>query len=88
MLRQNAHKILAVAGAVAVIGAGVAVAADSSQTCTGDGPHGRNQATQVQKGDRAGGQQRLRKHDGTGPRHDQVMKDGGHNGQGYRGGRG
>jgi hypothetical protein len=70
MLRRTAKTIVATAGIVGVLGAGVAVAADPPTCPYGNTP----QATQTQTQTPSGAQQQLRKRDGTGPRHAQRLQ--------------
>jgi hypothetical protein len=68
MLRRSAKVMLATGGIVAVLGSGVALAADSSVCPWGNTPQsGKATSTAQANGERA--QQRLRERDGTGPRH-------------------
>ena len=87
MLRRNAKITLATAGIVGVLGAGVAVAADPPACPYGNTP----QVTQTQTETQVTTQQRLRKRDGTGPRHEQRVQQrhrqgqGRHHGSGHQG---
>ena len=68
MLRRSLRTLLATAGIVAVVGTGVAVAADPPTCPYGNTP----QVTRTQ--DRDTVRQQLRKRDGTGPRHAQRVQ--------------
>ena len=70
MLRRSAKIMLATGGIVAVLGTGVATAADPSVCPWGNTP----QSTSATQPARDGTQQRLRKRDGTGPRHAQRVQ--------------
>ena len=70
MLRRNAKILLATAAVLGVLGAGVAVAADQSTCPYGNTPRAGQTATGT------GDQDRLRKRDGTGPRHAQRAQQG------------
>ncbi len=76
MLRRSAKTILATAGIVGVLGAGVAVAADPPTCPYGNTP----QVTQTQ----TTAQHQLRKRDGTGPRHAQRVQQRDRSGQATR----
>ena len=78
MLRRSAKTILATAGVLGVLGAGVAVAADPPTCPYGNTP----QATMTQT--QTGAQQQQRKRDGTGPRHAQRVHQRDRSGQGTR----
>lgn len=67
-MRRRATLILSTVAATAVIGAGVAVAADPPTCPYGNTPRSEQVAPRT---DRDGDQLRLRKRDGTGPRHEQ-----------------
>ena len=69
MRRRSLKLILTTTAAVGVLGAGVAVAADPPTCPYGNTP----QAGQVTNAQRSGDQLRLRKRDGTGPRHAQQQ---------------
>ncbi len=78
MLRRSVKIMLATGGIVAVLGTGVAVAADTPVCPFGNTP----QATSTAQPDRDRTQQQLRKRDGTGPRHaQQVQRRGSGSGQ-------
>ena len=78
MLRHSAKIILATAGVVGVLGAGVAVASDPVTCPYGNTP----KVTQTQTATGTATQQRLRERDGTGPRHAQRSQQ---RGQGQAG---
>ena len=89
MLRRSTRTILVTAGVVSVLGAGVAVAADTPTCPYGNTP--RAAQTQSAAGDTT--RLRLRERDGTGPRHEQRSQrraggrqargQGRHHGQGH-----
>jgi hypothetical protein len=70
MLRRSVKIMLATGSAVAVLGTGVAVAADPPVCPWGNTP----QSTSATQPARDGTQQRLRMRDGTGPRHAQMVR--------------
>jgi hypothetical protein len=70
MLRRSVKIMLATGGIVAVLGTGVAVAADPPVCPWGNTP----QSTSATQPDRDRTQQRLRQRDGTGPRHAQQVQ--------------
>lgn len=70
MLRRSAKIMLATGATVAMLGTGVAVAADSPICPWGNTP----QSASGTQPDRDRTQQHLRKRDGTGPRHAQHVQ--------------
>jgi len=70
MLRPSAKIMLATGATAAMLGTSVAVAADPPVCPWGNTP----QSTSVTQPARDGTQQRLRKRDGTGPRHAQQVQ--------------
>ena len=71
MLRRNAKIMIATGVTVAMLGTGVAVAADPPVCPWGNTP----QSTSATQPARDGTQQQLRKRDGTGPRHAQQVQE-------------
>ena len=70
MLRRSVKIMLATGATVAMLGTGVAVAADTPVCPWGNTP----QSTSATQPDRDRTQQQLRKRDGTGPRHAQQVQ--------------
>ncbi len=70
MRKRSVKIILGTLAASAVIGVGVAAAANPPSWAGGAGP----QVSKVANGTRTGDGVRLRERDGTGPRHEQMQK--------------